>query len=148
MAREMTIDELARETGMTVRNIRAHQSRGLIPPPDVRGRTGFYGPEHVKRLRLVRELQADGLNLRAIERLMASQQAGDELLDLRALLLQPFETETPEVITAEELARRFGAPGDAPDPDALARAVKLGIVVPIDGDRFEVPSPTLLQAGE
>ena len=25
-ARELTIDELARETGMTVRNIRAHQS--------------------------------------------------------------------------------------------------------------------------
>jgi DNA-binding transcriptional MerR regulator len=26
----MTIDELARQTGMTVRNIRAHQSRGLL----------------------------------------------------------------------------------------------------------------------
>ena len=40
MAREMTIDELARATGMTVRNIRAHQSRGLLPPPEVRARTG------------------------------------------------------------------------------------------------------------
>jgi DNA-binding transcriptional MerR regulator len=144
----LTIDELARQTGMTVRNIRAHQSRGLIPPPEVRGRTGFYGPEHAKRLRLVRELQADGLNLRAIERLMSSQQAGDELLDLRALLLQPFETEVPEVIGAEELARRFGAADTAPDPAALARAIKLGIFVPIGEDRFEVPSPTLLQAGE
>ena len=37
---EMTIDALARETGMTVRNIRAHQSRGLLPPPQVRARTG------------------------------------------------------------------------------------------------------------
>ncbi len=35
----MTIDELARETGMTVRNIRAHQSRGLLPPPEVRARS-------------------------------------------------------------------------------------------------------------
>src|SRR5919109_631665 len=34
----MTIDALARRTGMTVRNIRAHQSRGLVPPPDGRGR--------------------------------------------------------------------------------------------------------------
>ena len=42
---ELTIDELARRTGMTVRNIRAHQSRGLLPPPEVRGRTGFYGAE-------------------------------------------------------------------------------------------------------
>ena len=35
---EMTIRELAERTGMTVRNIRAHQTRGLLPPPVVRGR--------------------------------------------------------------------------------------------------------------
>ena len=29
----MTIRELAERTGMTVRNIRAHQTRGLLPPP-------------------------------------------------------------------------------------------------------------------
>ncbi len=38
----MTIRELAERTGMTVRNIRAHQTRGLLPPPVVRGRTGYY----------------------------------------------------------------------------------------------------------
>ena len=27
----LTIDQLAQRTGMTVRNIRAHQSRGLLP---------------------------------------------------------------------------------------------------------------------
>src|SRR6478609_2458560 len=66
----MTIDELARRTGMTVRNIRAHQSRGLVPPPDVRGRTGYYGDEHVERIELIKELQADGFNLEAIRRLL------------------------------------------------------------------------------
>ena len=65
---ELTIDELARETGMTVRNIRAHQSRGLLPPPEVRARTGYYGPEHVARLRLIQELQGNGYNLAAIKR--------------------------------------------------------------------------------
>ena len=54
---ELTIDELARETGMTVRNIRAHQSRGLLPPPEVRARTGYYGPDHAARLTLIKELQ-------------------------------------------------------------------------------------------
>ena len=49
----MPIDELARRTGMTVRNIRAHQSRGLVPPPEVRGRTGYYGDEHVSRIELI-----------------------------------------------------------------------------------------------
>ena len=60
----LTIDELARRTGMTVRNIRAHQSRGLLPPPEIRGRTGYYGAEHVARLELIKELQADGLQPR------------------------------------------------------------------------------------
>ena len=35
---QLTIDQLAQRTGMTVRNIRAHQSRGLLPrPPCARG---------------------------------------------------------------------------------------------------------------
>ena len=38
----MTFDELARRTRLTVRNIRAYQSRGLVPPPELRGRTGYY----------------------------------------------------------------------------------------------------------
>ena len=29
----LTIDELAQTTGLTVRNVRSYQSRGLIPPP-------------------------------------------------------------------------------------------------------------------
>ena len=40
---KMTIGELAQRTGMTIRNIRAHQTRGLLPPPEVHGRTGYYG---------------------------------------------------------------------------------------------------------
>ena len=67
---ELTIDELARRSGVTVRNIRAHQSRGLLPPPVVRARTGYYGPEHLARLELIREMQAEGFNLKAIERLL------------------------------------------------------------------------------
>src|SRR4051812_50158335 len=66
---QLTIDELAQRTGMTVRNIRAHQSRGLLPPPEVRARTGYYGSDHVARIKLIQEMQAEGYNLKAIERL-------------------------------------------------------------------------------
>ncbi len=55
---------------MTVRNIRAHRARGLLPAPEVRERIGYYGPEHLARLRLIARMQADGFNLRAIERLL------------------------------------------------------------------------------
>ena len=66
----LTIDEIAHRTGMTARNIRAHQSRGLLPPPEMRGRTGYYGPEHVARIQLIRELQDEGFTLEAIRRLI------------------------------------------------------------------------------
>ena len=63
----LTVEQLAFETGMSVRNIRNHQSRGLLPPPEVRARTGYYGPDHVARLRLIQEMQAEGFKLAAIE---------------------------------------------------------------------------------
>jgi DNA-binding transcriptional MerR regulator len=143
---EHTIDELARETGMTVRNIRAHQSRGLLPPPEVRARTGYYGPEHVARLRLIQELQGNGYNLAAIKDLVSrSSGSSQEALDFARALLAPFEDERPEVVDVAELAERYG-----PDADRklLARAEKLGIVVPLGEGRYEVPSPTVLRAGE
>ena len=143
---ELTIDELARETGMTVRNIRAHQSRGLLPPPDVRARTGYYGPDHVARLRLILELQGNGYNLAAIKDLVnASSGSSQEALAFARALLAPFEDERPEVIDGAELAQRFGR--DA-DPKLLTRAERLGIVMPLGEGRFEIPSPTLLRAGE
>lgn len=145
---ELTIDQLARETGMTVRNIRAHQSRGLLPPPEVRARTGYYGPEHVARLRLIQELQGNGYNLAAIKDLVSrSSGSSQEALDFARALLAPFEEEPPEVIEAAELAEHYGG-ADGGDPKALRRAEKLGIVVPLGEGRYEVPSPTLLRAGE
>ena len=113
-ATELTIDELARESGMTARNIRAHQSRGLLPPPVVRSRTGYYGPEHVARIRLIQDMQAQGFNLKSIERLLELGAGGgsQEALEFERALLQPFGTEEAEVIAEDELAETFGAPID------------------------------------
>jgi len=142
---ELTIDELARRSGVTVRNIRAHQSRGLLPPPTIRARTGYYGPEHLARLELIRELQAEGFNLRAIERILEQAGgAGREVLGFTRSVLSPFADEEPVQLDGAELARRFGTD----DPELLARAERLGLVVRLGDDRFEVPSPRLLRAGE
>src|SRR3954466_12172422 len=106
---EHTIDELARETGMTVRNIRAHQSRGLLPPPEVRARTGYYGPEHVARLRLIQELPAPGYNLAAIKHVIGrSGGSAEDVLGFLRTLLAPFEGEAAEVVELAELAERYG----------------------------------------
>ena len=143
-AAEMTIDELARRAGMTVRNIRAHQSRGLLPPPEVRGRTGFYGAEHVARVELIKEMQADGFNLEAIKRLLESSGgSSDEVLRFTRAVTAPFEDETPEVVEVTELAENFG---DG-DPKALQRAIDLGLMRPLGEGRFEQRSPRLAAAG-
>jgi DNA-binding transcriptional MerR regulator len=142
----LTIDELAQRTGMTVRNIRAHQSRGLLPPPEVRGRTGYYGQEHVARIELISEMQADGFNLQAIKRLLeGSNGAVEQVLGFRRALMTPFEQEEPELIGEQELAERWGG---ALDQKLLARAQKLGLLRSLGEGRYEIPSPTLYRAGE
>src|SRR5438270_4430121 len=131
---EMTIDALARETGMTVRNIRAHQSRGLLPPPVVRGRTGYYGPDHLARIELIRELQSEGFNLESIRRLLdGSAGASDEVLRFTRVLREPFEDEEPQIVEAAELAERWRSS----DPRLLERAERLGVLRPLGDGRYE-----------
>jgi DNA-binding transcriptional MerR regulator len=142
---DLTIEQLAAEVGMSVRNIRNHHSRGLLPAPEVRARVGYYSAEHVARLRLILDLQADGFNLTAIERLLsASGGSAGRLLGLRNALVAPFESETPEVVTAAELQERFGEV-DAKD---VERIRKLKLLVPLGDGRFEVPSPALMRAAD
>jgi DNA-binding transcriptional MerR regulator len=145
----MTIDELARRTGMTARNIRAHQSRGLMPPPEVRGRTGYYGREHLDRLELIKELQADGFNLESIRRLIEGAKGStSDVLRFTKALKAPFEDEAPEVVAGVELAKNYGGnPETGPDPALLGRAVELGLLRHLGEDRFEVRSPRLMKAG-
>ncbi|HEV2075712.1 MAG TPA: MerR family transcriptional regulator [Thermoleophilaceae bacterium] len=143
---ELTIDELARRTGMTVRNIRAHQSRGLLPPPEVRARTGYYGHEHVTRLGLIQDMQAQGFNLKAIQRLLdAANDASEPVVDFGRAVLSSFSEEEPEVTTAEDLARRLGG---AIEPKAARKAEQLGLLRPLGDGRFELPAPTMIRAGE
>jgi len=145
VAEGLTIEQLAAEVGMSVRNIRNHQSRGLLPPPEVRARIGYYNADHVARLRLILDLQADGFNLAAIERLMsASGGVAERLLGLRHAMTASFETEAPEVATGEELTVRFGEV----EAKSVERIRKLGLLVPLGDDRFEVPSPALMRAAE
>jgi DNA-binding transcriptional MerR regulator len=141
----MTIDKLARRTGMTARNIRAHQSRGLVPPPDVRGRTGYYGEEHVERIDLIKELQADGFNLEAIRRLLEGAGGSSrEVLDFSRTLRAPFEDEEPEIVNDDELEERWGG---RLDPPLRARAEQLGVMRSLGNGRVEILSPRLQRAG-
>ncbi|HEV3231042.1 MAG TPA: MerR family transcriptional regulator [Candidatus Dormibacteraeota bacterium] len=142
----LTIDDLARETGVTVRNIRAHQSRGLLPPPEVRGRTGYYGAEHVDRLRLVLEMQADGFNLNAVKRILDEMPPGSagRVLGLERALRAPWGEEEPAILSEADVLA--GLDAKSPRDSVFRRAVRLGLIKPLGADAYEVPSPVLSRA--
>lgn len=144
---DLTIDELAREVGLSVRNLRSHQARGLLPPPEVRKRVGYYGPEHVARVRLIQELQAEGMKLDGIKRLLdASGASGEGLLRVKHAAEAFGEAESTEILTVAELREKFGPTED--EPKLIERAIKLGLLAPVGDDMFEVTSPSLLAAAE
>ncbi len=141
---EYRIDDLARAAGMTVRNVRAYQERGLLPPPRRRGRAAVYDDTHLARLRLIGRLLDRGYTAAHIADFVASWEAGHDLgqvLGLEAALLAPGSADIPAYLSAEELTETFGG-----DEETLARAGALGLICP-DGDRFRVPNPRLLRAG-
>jgi DNA-binding transcriptional MerR regulator len=142
---KMTIGELARRTGMTIRNIRAHQTRGLLPPPEVQGRTGYYNEEHVARIELTREMQAEGLNLEAIRRVLESTGGSSkEMVDFARAVRAPFEDETPEIFGAADFAEAWKV--KTVDERLLRKAEKLGVLRVLPDGQVEVISPRLHRA--
>ena len=133
----MTLDELTRRVGMSVRNVRFYTTKGLVPPPVRRGRSGYYSSDHVVRLELVRELQAHGFTLSAIERYVARipTDATPETIALHRTLLAPWMAELPDTISRRELSRRAGRPLGDDDLDTLHA---LGIVFPTKSGKFQV----------
>ena len=80
-----TVDQLARAGATTTRQVRALQSHGLLPRPRLVGRTGYYGGQHLERLRVVQRLQNEGFSLAAIAALMRAWERGATLAEVLGL---------------------------------------------------------------
>ncbi|HEY5239283.1 MAG TPA: MerR family transcriptional regulator [Rhizomicrobium sp.] len=140
---EFTIDELAREAGTTVRNVRAYQERGLLPPPRREGRAGLYSESHLGRLRIIASLLERGYSLANVAELIEAWEGGQDigsLLGLEAAVTSPWTDEAPVTISFEQLQAMFG---EALDAGVVARAVKLG-GLSIEADGVRVPNMKLL----
>lgn len=144
--REFTIDELAQAADMTVRNVRAYQDKGLIPPPEIRGRTGIYSSAHLARLRVIGPLLAKGYTLSNIAEMIEAWERGhdlSQLLGLEQAITSPWTEEVPAFYELSELMTLFGRQFS---PELLARAIQAGLIS-VDGARFKAPSPRLFNAG-
>jgi len=81
----MTVDELAASAGTSTRHVRSLQTLGLLPRPELRGRTGLYGPAHQDRLVAVLRLQERGFSLESLRILFDAQAAGRSLASVLGL---------------------------------------------------------------
>ncbi|KQY58630.1 hypothetical protein ASD11_02955 [Aeromicrobium sp. Root495] len=145
---EFTVDQLAARADMTVRNVRAYASRGLLDPPRLEGRTGYYTLEHLQRLQLVRELVDRGYTLAAVEQAITAspRSAAGHTLDLLHLLEEPNHEVEPEVTTRDALAALASVPRDDALIDSLA---EYGLVEWIDDDHDHVRlmQPQVVRSG-
>ncbi len=105
---EYRVEEIARTAGVSVDTVRFYQSRGLLPPPERRGRTAIYSDQHLDTLRQIRALNRQGLTLEAVGRLLAGEAESD---GIKASLLGALaEAEGEPALTRADLARRAGVP--------------------------------------
>lgn len=144
---ELTIDQLAAASGFTVRTIRSYTTRGLLPPPRLRGRTGLYSTEHLSRLSAVRQMLDDGFTLAAAEHLLATAPEGVTTsgLDVYRALLNPWESERTEILTREATEAILRT---TLTDERFALLVDLGLVTSLENDTFQVEAPSMMRAGQ
>ena len=105
----LTLDELTDRVGMSVRNIRFYTTKGLVPPPIRRGRSGYYSADHVPGSSWSASCRRTGSRCpRSRSTSPASRSTrSPETIALHRTLLAPWMAELPESVSAA----RAGPPG-------------------------------------
>lgn len=134
---EYRVEQVARACDVSVDTVRYYQSRGLLPPPRHEGRVAWYGEGHLRRIRKVRELQAGGLTLAVIRRILEGKLARADRDLAAAVAAAQVEGEDEEFLTLDQLAERTGVPA------ALVQAIEReGITLGrrVDGEERFTPA--------
>lgn len=148
MTDRLRLDEVAREAGVATTTVRLYQNKGLLPGPEVVGRTGWYDETHLARLRLIARLQQDGFSLAGIGRLLETWQGGRGLQDIVGVerhLDAVLHPQRSVVLTPDELLARF--PAGAITDDLVQRASALGLIDAADDGRLQVADERFLSTG-
>jgi DNA-binding transcriptional MerR regulator len=139
---EYRIDDLARAAGTTARNVRAYQERGLLPPPEKRGRVGYYNDSHLVRLRLIDSLLSRGFTTAHIQDFITSWETGNdiaEVLGLENTLTERWAQGETMRVPRERISAVLGAHDDA----VIERLVSMGLAR-IEGNDCVLTEPELL----
>lgn len=111
------VEELAAACDLSVDTIRYYQAKGLLAAPRREGRIALYDDEHAERLRTIRALQAKGLSLAVIGRVLDGS-LGRADAELAAAVAAAQAAGDDDGLTLDEVAERTGV------PTALLRAIE------------------------
>ncbi len=148
MGTEFRLDELARQAGVATTTVRLYQSRGLLAPPRLEGRTGWYDDTHLSRLRLISRLQNEGHSLAGIADLLDQWERGrglDAVIGIEAELDSLLGDAHAVVLDPADLLGRF--PQGSMTPELMQRAAALGLVEPTQDGKVRVADRRFLETG-
>jgi len=131
---EYRLDDLARISGVTARNIRAYRERGLLDPPRRVGRSAYYDDYHLSQLKTINQLLRRGFNSAHIAEFFASMREGADLADILGIqqaILGPRAEEVPE--TPAEPTDMSVVRID-PDCDEARKLIDYGLADVVDGE--------------
>lgn len=135
---EYRLDDLARVSGVSARNIRAYRERGLLDPPRRIGRSALYDDYHLAQLQTINELLRKGFTSVHIAEFFTSlRDGGDlgELLGIQRAILRP-RSDPPDGDRSESPghAAAKSPPLDiAPDAEEVRQLVECGLAEVTNG---------------
>jgi DNA-binding transcriptional MerR regulator len=121
------VEQLAAACDVSVDTVRYYQTRGLLPLPEREGRVAWYGPQHAEGIRRIRSLQAKGLTLAAIGRVVRGE-LGLADADLASAVAEARgEVASDATMTLDEFAAASGVP-----PSLIQAVERQGIRIGIE----------------
>lgn len=125
---EYRLDDLARVSGVSSRNIRAYRERGLLDPPRRQGRSAFYDDYHLSQLKTINQLLRKGFTSAHIAEFFARMREGHDLaaiLGIQQAILGDRGDDSREAAVALDLD---------PDCDEAKRLVSHGLAELVDNE--------------
>lgn len=109
MRRKLTIGELSRRTGVSVKTLRFYSDEGLLPPAG-RSRSGYrlYTEEHAFRIELIRTLREAGVGLEDVAKVLRRDVPLAAVLELRLGAVEAHIADLQRVALALRLAIQSG----------------------------------------
>ncbi|WP_454791118.1 MerR family transcriptional regulator [Mycolicibacterium lutetiense] len=128
---EYRLEDLARISGVSTRNIRAYRERGLLDSPRRVGRSAYYGERHLDQLTAISQLLAKGFNSAHIAEFFAALRGGKDLSDALGIQASGWCRPTTLPLNVD------------PAGDDVRALVEFGLVHIVDGS-VEVTDPALV----